>query len=118
MKRALLFVSFVWLSAATVGAQEYPNKVITMVVPFTAGGPTDTVARLLGAPMTKALKQQVIVQIEAPKLSCFQLVTLPRSYSVCSDDKITELAYSVAACNVSAPPLKATDQLSDLLLCA
>ena len=62
MKRALLFVSFVWLSAATVGAQEYPNKVITMVVPFTAGGPTDTVARLLGAPMTKALKQQVIVE--------------------------------------------------------
>jgi tripartite-type tricarboxylate transporter receptor subunit TctC len=55
-------VSFVWLSAATAGAQEYPNKVITMVVPFTAGGPTDTVARLLGAPMTKALKQQVIVE--------------------------------------------------------
>ena len=62
MKRSLLFVSFVWLSAATAGAQEYPNKVITMVVPFTAGGPTDTVARLLGAPMTKALKQQVIVE--------------------------------------------------------
>ena len=62
MKRLLLFVSFVWLSAATAGAQEYPNKVITMVVPFTAGGPTDTVARLLGAPMTKALKQQVIVE--------------------------------------------------------
>ena len=62
MKRSLLFVSFVWLSAASAGAQEYPNKVITMVVPFTAGGPTDTVARLLGAPMTKALKQQVIVE--------------------------------------------------------
>jgi len=62
MKRSLLFVSFVWLSGATAGAQEYPNKVITMVVPFTAGGPTDTVARLLGAPMTKALKQQVIVE--------------------------------------------------------
>ena len=62
MNRSLLFVSFVWLSAATAGAQEYPNKVITMVVPFTAGGPTDTVARLLGAPMTKALKQQVIVE--------------------------------------------------------
>jgi len=62
MKRLLRFVSFAWLIAATAGAQEYPNKVITMVVPFTAGGPTDTVARLLGAPMTKALKQQVIVE--------------------------------------------------------
>jgi tripartite-type tricarboxylate transporter receptor subunit TctC len=33
-----------------------------MVVPFAAGGPTDTVARLIGVPMTKTLKQQVIVE--------------------------------------------------------
>jgi len=33
-----------------------------MVVPFAAGGPTDTVARLIGAPMSKTLKQQVIVE--------------------------------------------------------
>ena len=43
-------------------AQEYPTKVITMVVPFAAGGPTDTVARLIGAPMSKTLKQQIIVE--------------------------------------------------------
>ncbi len=48
--------------AAPVAAQEYPNKVVTMIVPFTAGGPTDTVARLISVPMTKALKQQVIVE--------------------------------------------------------
>jgi len=47
---------------APLQAQEYPSKVITMIVPFTAGGPTDTVARLLSVPMTKALKQQVIVE--------------------------------------------------------
>ncbi|MBM4296355.1 MAG: tripartite tricarboxylate transporter substrate binding protein BugD [Deltaproteobacteria bacterium] len=47
---------------APASAQEYPNKIITMIVPFTAGGPTDTVARLLGVPMTKILKQQVIVE--------------------------------------------------------
>jgi tripartite-type tricarboxylate transporter receptor subunit TctC len=33
-----------------------------MMVPFAAGGPTDTVARLLGVPMTKILKQQIIVE--------------------------------------------------------
>ncbi len=38
------------------------TKVITMVVPFAAGGPTDTVARLIAAPMSKTLKQQVIVE--------------------------------------------------------
>ena len=43
-------------------AQEYPTKVITMMVPFAAGGPTDTVARLLAASMSKTLKQQVIVE--------------------------------------------------------
>jgi tripartite-type tricarboxylate transporter receptor subunit TctC len=52
----------VLMVASPVSAQDYPNKVITMIVPFTAGGPTDTVARLLGVPMTKTLKQQVIIE--------------------------------------------------------
>ena len=43
-------------------AQEYPNKVITVIVPFTAGGPTDAVARLLSVPMSKALNAQMIVE--------------------------------------------------------
>ena len=43
-------------------AQKYPEKVITMVVPFTAGGPTDTVARLVARPMSQVLKQQIIVE--------------------------------------------------------
>ncbi|MGZ8436685.1 MAG: tripartite tricarboxylate transporter substrate binding protein BugD [Candidatus Binatia bacterium] len=50
------------LGISPLNAQEYPNKVISMVVPFAAGGPTDTVARLIGVPMTKTLKQQVIVE--------------------------------------------------------
>ena len=45
-----------------VGAQEYPTKVITMVVPFAAGGPTDTVARLVAQAMGASLKQQIIVE--------------------------------------------------------
>jgi tripartite-type tricarboxylate transporter receptor subunit TctC len=55
-------VCFLFLFVPQVGAQEYPNKVITMVVPFAAGGPTDTVARLIAAPMSKTLKQQVIIE--------------------------------------------------------
>lgn len=57
-----VLVSLLVAAVSQVNAQEYPNKVITMIVPFAAGGPTDTVARLIAAPMSKTLKQQVIVE--------------------------------------------------------
>lgn len=50
------------LIAGPATAQKYPTKVVTMIVPFAAGGPTDTVARLLTVPMSKTLGQQVIVE--------------------------------------------------------
>jgi tripartite-type tricarboxylate transporter receptor subunit TctC len=43
-------------------AQNYPTKAITMVVPFAAGGPTDTVARLVAQSMGTKLKQQIIIE--------------------------------------------------------
>jgi tripartite-type tricarboxylate transporter receptor subunit TctC len=43
-------------------AADYPSKPITIIVPFSAGGPTDTVARLLGQAMGADLKQTVIVE--------------------------------------------------------
>src|SRR5258705_1911819 len=42
-------------------AQDYPNKQIVLVVPFAAGGPTDTLARNLGVTLTNLLKQQGII---------------------------------------------------------
>ena len=56
-------ILFVLLSALAIGAgaQDYPNKSITIIVPFAAGGPTDTLARNLGVTLTNALKQQVVV---------------------------------------------------------
>jgi tripartite-type tricarboxylate transporter receptor subunit TctC len=43
-------------------AQGYPNKPITLIVPFAAGGPTDVVARSIGAAMTKSLNQTVVIE--------------------------------------------------------
>jgi tripartite-type tricarboxylate transporter receptor subunit TctC len=43
-------------------AQEYPARPITMVVPFAAGGPTDTVGRMIAQSMSTRLKQQVIIE--------------------------------------------------------
>ncbi len=42
-------------------AQPWPSRSISIVVPFTAGGPTDTLARLLGEPMRRFLGQTVVV---------------------------------------------------------
>ena len=49
-------------AAGTVSAQDFPTHAVNMHVPFTAGGPTDTLARHLAVAMGAALKQQVIVE--------------------------------------------------------
>ena len=43
-------------------AQDYPERQITMVVPFAAGGPTDTVARLVAERMSADLGQQIVIE--------------------------------------------------------
>ena len=43
-------------------AADYPSDEITFVVPFAAGGPTDTVTRLIAEPMSEELGQQIVVQ--------------------------------------------------------
>ena len=53
---ALLFV------VTSALAQDYPVRPIVMLVPFAAGGPTDTVARSLAQGMGKALKQTIVVE--------------------------------------------------------
>ena len=59
---------FLGLAAGTVlavsgaFAQSYPAKQITMVVPFAAGGPTDTVGRLIAEKMSVDLGQQIVVE--------------------------------------------------------
>jgi tripartite-type tricarboxylate transporter receptor subunit TctC len=63
MKRLSLFAApLLALAAATAFAQQYPTRNISMIVPFAAGGPTDTVARVLGQAMGKPLGQTVIVE--------------------------------------------------------
>lgn len=50
------------LMASGASAQTYPTRNVTIVVPFAAGGPTDTVTRLVAEAMSKDLGQQVIVE--------------------------------------------------------
>ncbi len=47
---------------ASPALADYPERAITMIVPFSAGGPTDTVTRLVAESMSKDLGQQIVVE--------------------------------------------------------
>src|SRR5688500_1120563 len=49
------------VAAAPALAQDYPTKPVVVVIPFAAGGPTDTLGRYLGQVVSKSLKQQVLI---------------------------------------------------------
>ena len=67
LRRLLILSSMLAaLGAAPVAmAQDFPSKTITIVVPFSAGGGVDTVARLLAEKLRGSLKQNVIVDNKA-----------------------------------------------------
>jgi tripartite-type tricarboxylate transporter receptor subunit TctC len=58
---SLTTAGLIALGAISASAQEFPNKPIRIVVPFAAGGATDTTARIIGEGMQKILGQPVIV---------------------------------------------------------
>jgi tripartite-type tricarboxylate transporter receptor subunit TctC len=59
---AIVFALFAVLAAGTAAAETYPSRTITIVVPYPAGGPTDTIARVLAERMQAELKQSVIIE--------------------------------------------------------
>ena len=58
----LLVASLALCAVSLSQAQDYPSKPITIIVPFAAGGPSDTVARLTAQTMGNVLKSQMIVE--------------------------------------------------------
>jgi tripartite-type tricarboxylate transporter receptor subunit TctC len=50
------------LAATGAALAAFPDKPITMIVPFAAGGPTDTVARIVGDHMSKTLGQTIVIE--------------------------------------------------------
>ena len=61
-RTALATFAALGLMAGSAFAQDYPTQPITFIVPFSAGGPTDTVARLVAQAMSDELGQQILVQ--------------------------------------------------------
>jgi tripartite-type tricarboxylate transporter receptor subunit TctC len=59
--RRLVLATALLLVAPAAGAQTYPARQITLVVPFAPGGPADFLGRLVGQKMTEDLGQQIVV---------------------------------------------------------
>ena len=63
MKKLLLAATLAALvSAGQASAQDFPNRPITMVIPFAAGGPTDVLGRVIGQRMGEILGQTVVIE--------------------------------------------------------
>ena len=63
--RILTFIVSIMIAlaaAAGARAETYPSKPITLIVPFPAGGPTDTIARIMSEHMSKTLGQSILVE--------------------------------------------------------
>ncbi len=65
MRRRITAFAAVMVAVAATGplsAQTFPSRPITMIVPFSAGGPTDVTARIVGEHMSRTLGQQIIIE--------------------------------------------------------
>ena len=60
-----LMIYFVSLQIALAQSSDYPVKPITMIVPFTPGGGTDIMARLVADKLGRALGQSILVDNRA-----------------------------------------------------
>lgn len=57
-----LILFFLLYPCGSAIADDYPARPVTMIVPFSAGGPGDVIARILGSAMSATLKQSVVIE--------------------------------------------------------
>jgi tripartite-type tricarboxylate transporter receptor subunit TctC len=61
--KKLMIAAAIWSAAASVAAaQTYPSRPITIIAPFPAGGPLDTIARIISEPIRLALGQPIVIE--------------------------------------------------------
>jgi tripartite-type tricarboxylate transporter receptor subunit TctC len=109
MIRKILAAAALACLAAPAFAQ-FPTKPVTVIVPFAAGGPTDTVARTLGGAMQAVLKQTVIVENVGGAGGTIGVSRVARA----SPDGYTLLLYHIGMSTVPALYRKLTfDPLKD-----
>src|SRR6185312_15835623 len=62
MKQIVAAIIAALAAVTSASAENYPSRAITFIVPFSAGGPTDALARILGERMRQSLGQPILVE--------------------------------------------------------
>jgi tripartite-type tricarboxylate transporter receptor subunit TctC len=65
MPARLALAALIALAGSALAAETYPDRPITLIVPYAAGGSSDVLARLLSEPLSKSLGQQIIIDNRA-----------------------------------------------------
>ncbi len=98
------------LGSAVAQAQTYPARPITLVVPFAPGSGTDTIARLVGAPLSQALGQNVIIENKAGAngsiAATFVARAAPDGYTLLITTNTTHSANPSLLKSISYDPVK------------
>ena len=93
----ILGLAFAALFAGSASAQQFPTKTVRLVVGFSAGGPTDVIARILAQDMSSAFGQPVIVENKAGAASMIATQEVKRSAPDGYTLYVTTLTHSVNA---------------------
>ncbi|MDM0077162.1 tripartite tricarboxylate transporter substrate binding protein [Variovorax sp. J2P1-59] len=97
MKFLLTFLAIGLAAATSVHAQDWPQKPVTLVVPFPAGGSTDMVARAIGPKLTDKLGQPFLVDNKAGATGTIGAAQVKRSAPDGSTFLVTSLGPLVIA---------------------
>jgi tripartite-type tricarboxylate transporter receptor subunit TctC len=97
------------ISALPAAAQDFPNRVLTIIVPYPAGGPTDATARIVAAEMSNRLGHQVVVENVSGAGSTLAMQRVARAQPDGYTLLVHNMAFSSAIAlfpNVKLDPLK------------
>ena len=98
-------------------AAQYPNKPITVIVPFAAGGPTDVVARLVGEHMSRTLGQTILVENVGGAGGTIGMTRAaqaqPDGYTIAVGNMGTQSAAPALYPNLKYDPAKSFAQIGD-----
>ena len=101
--RPLLLASALLLLAAPAAAQTYPSRQIDLIVPFVAGGTTDTVARLIAQRMTDSWGQTAVVYNRPGGGSTIGTATVAKAAPDGHTLLVTTIAFAINASLVKTP---------------